>query len=95
MSQDSSGSCEWEGETVTFSSVTKPVAEVSLTPAPERRNKPFKVKKEKKRKKPCLQKRRQGKYLPLKMHGWRREGRGNLPLKMPGWRREGRRNIYP
>ena len=69
MGQDSSGSCEWEGETVTFSSVTKPVAAVSLTPAPGRRKKPSKVKKEKKRKKPCLQKRRQGKYLPLKRPG--------------------------
>ena len=47
-------------ETITFSSVTKPVA-ASLTPAPGRRKKPSKVKKDRKRKEAWLEKRSQGK----------------------------------
>ncbi len=43
-------------ETITFSSVTKPVAAASLTPAPGRRKKPSKVKKDRKRKEAWLEK---------------------------------------
>ena len=60
-------------ETITFSSVTKPAAAASSTPAPGRRKKPSKVKKDRKRKEAWLEKRSQGKenpsqtekYLPL------------------------------
>ncbi|XP_023323603.1 uncharacterized protein LOC111697736 isoform X2 [Eurytemora carolleeae] len=51
-------------ETITFSSVTKPVAAASLTPAPGRRKKPSKVKKDRKRKEAWLEKRSQGKEKP-------------------------------
>ena len=48
-------------ETITFSSVAKPVATVSSTPEPGRCKKPSKVKKDIKRKKVWLEKRSQGK----------------------------------
>ncbi len=51
-------------ETITFSSVTKPVAAVSLTSAPGRRKKSSKVKKDRKRKEAWLEKRSQGKEKP-------------------------------
>ena len=61
---------------ITFSSVTKPVAAASSTPAQGRRKNPSKVKKDRKRKEAWLEKISQGKvflrqekYLPLKRPG--------------------------
>lgn len=51
-------------ETITFSSVTKPVAAASSTPAQGRRKKPSKVKKDRKRKEAWLEKISQGKEKP-------------------------------
>ena len=64
-------------ETITFSSVTKPVAAVSLTSAPGRRKKSSKVKKDRKRKEAWLRREvrrrknllRPEKYLPRKRPG--------------------------